>query len=71
MKNDNSYYCKLLKEFDFQYNADTDAWTREDWVVRFWDNQIEVYEDVNDRVGRYLLLENKETPLRVILETIS
>lgn len=70
MKNDDSYYETLLKEFDFKYSLDKDAWFRGVWVIRFWDNQIEMYEDVDDRVGKYLLSDVNKIDLQSILEDI-
>lgn len=70
MKNDHNYYETLLKEFDFKYSLDKDAWFRGVWVIRFWDNQIEMYEDVDDRVGKYLLSDVNKIDLQSILEDI-
>lgn len=70
MKNDDNYYETLLKEFGFKYNLDKDAWFRGVWVIRFWDNQIEMYEDVDDRVGKYLLSDVDKIDLQSILEDI-
>jgi len=68
---ENEIIESYLLEYGFTRGENRDEWNKDTWNIRFFEDEMEIYEDINkEGGGRYLLTEIDAGILKEILEEI-
>ena len=62
----------LLQENAFKQMENPDEWVKNEWTVRFFEDEMEIFEQLSIKgIGRYLLTDIDLSILEEILEEIN